>query len=78
MEDRTLGNAVSGHPGLRVPGAFDGFELALRAVLGQQVSVKAATTLAAISLRRDNLSTFPPVLVDNHNNGTDNLTPENG
>ena len=28
-----------------MPGAFDGFELALRAVLGQQVSVKAATTL---------------------------------
>jgi AraC family transcriptional regulator of adaptative response / DNA-3-methyladenine glycosylase II len=34
-------------PGLRVPGAFDPFELAVRAVLGQQVSVKAATTLAA-------------------------------
>lgn len=33
------------HPGLRVPGALDGFELALRAVLGQQVTVKAATTL---------------------------------
>lgn len=32
-------------PGLRVPGAFDGFELALRAVLGQQVSVRAASTL---------------------------------
>lgn len=32
-------------PGLRVPGAFDGFELALRAVLGQQVTVKAASTL---------------------------------
>lgn len=32
-------------PGLRIPGAVDGFELALRAVLGQQVSVKAATTL---------------------------------
>jgi AraC family transcriptional regulator of adaptative response / DNA-3-methyladenine glycosylase II len=31
---------------LRVPGAFDGFELAVRAVLGQQISVKAATTLA--------------------------------
>ena len=31
--------------GLRVPGAFDGFELALRAVLGQQVSVKGASTL---------------------------------
>ncbi len=32
-------------PGLRVPGAMDGFELALRAVLGQQITVKAATTL---------------------------------
>ncbi|GAA6616515.1 AlkA N-terminal domain-containing protein [Scytonema sp. NUACC26] len=32
-------------PGLRVPGAFDGFEVAARAILGQQVSVKAATTL---------------------------------
>ena len=31
---------------MRVPGAFDGFELAVRAVMGQQVSVKAATTLA--------------------------------
>jgi AraC family transcriptional regulator of adaptative response / DNA-3-methyladenine glycosylase II len=29
-----------------VPGAFDGFELAIRAILGQQVTVKAATTLA--------------------------------
>lgn len=34
------------HSGLRVPGAFDGFELACRAILGQQVSVKAADTLA--------------------------------
>lgn len=33
------------YPGLRVPGAFDGFEVAVRAILGQQVSVKAATTL---------------------------------
>ena len=33
-------------PGLRVPGAFDGFELAVRAVLGQRISVRAATTLA--------------------------------
>ena len=36
-----------GHRGLRVPGAFDGFELALRAILGQQVTVKGATTLSA-------------------------------
>ena len=34
-------------PGVRVPGAFDGFELAVRTVLGQQVSVAAATTLCA-------------------------------
>lgn len=32
--------------GLRVPGAIDGFELAVRAILGQQVSVRGATTLA--------------------------------
>jgi 3-methyladenine DNA glycosylase/8-oxoguanine DNA glycosylase len=32
--------------GLRVPGAWDPFELAVRAILGQQVSVRAATTLA--------------------------------
>lgn len=40
-----LSSRVSRVPGLRVPGAFDGFELALRAVLGQQVTVKAATTI---------------------------------
>ena len=34
-------------PGVRVPGAWDAFEIAVRAVLGQQVSVKAATTFAA-------------------------------
>jgi AraC family transcriptional regulator of adaptative response / DNA-3-methyladenine glycosylase II len=44
--DPLLAPAVKRLPGLRVPGAFDGFELAVRAVLGQQVSVKAATTLA--------------------------------
>ena len=34
-------------PGQRLPGAWDGFELAVRAVLGQQISVAAARTLAA-------------------------------
>ncbi|MGQ0510986.1 MAG: AlkA N-terminal domain-containing protein [Betaproteobacteria bacterium] len=33
-------------PGLRVPGAFDGFEVAVRAILGQQVTVAAARTVA--------------------------------
>jgi AraC family transcriptional regulator of adaptative response / DNA-3-methyladenine glycosylase II len=41
-----LGPLARQAPGIRVPGAFDGFELAVRAVLGQQVSVAAAHTLA--------------------------------
>lgn len=44
-QDPRLASLVAARPGLRVPGALDGFELALRAVLGQQVTVKAATTL---------------------------------
>lgn len=41
-----LGPLADARPGLRVPGAFDGFEMAVRAVLGQQVTVRAASTLA--------------------------------
>jgi AraC family transcriptional regulator of adaptative response / DNA-3-methyladenine glycosylase II len=44
--DSRLASVVERCPGLRVPGAFDGFELTVRAILGQRVSVKAATTLA--------------------------------
>ncbi len=44
--DPLLADAVARNPGLRVPGAFDGFELAVRAVLGQQITVSGATTLA--------------------------------
>ena len=44
--DLLLAGAVAARPGLRVPGAFDGFELAARAILGQQITVKAATTIA--------------------------------
>jgi len=43
--DPILGGAFNSEPGLRVPGCWDGFELAVRAILGQQVSVKGATTL---------------------------------
>ncbi|MCA0175103.1 MAG: helix-turn-helix domain-containing protein [Proteobacteria bacterium] len=42
-----LGPLAEGAEGLRLPGAFDGFELAVRAVLGQQVTVAAARTLAS-------------------------------
>lgn len=41
-----LFNIIKQYPGLRIPGSFNGFELAVRAILGQQISVKAATTLA--------------------------------
>ncbi len=41
-----LARQLEADPGLRVPGCWDGFELAIRAILGQQVSVKGATTLA--------------------------------
>jgi AraC family transcriptional regulator of adaptative response / DNA-3-methyladenine glycosylase II len=44
--DRLLARSVRRRPGLRVPGAFDGFEIAVRAILGQQCSVAAARTLS--------------------------------
>ena len=44
--DRLLAPLVAARPGLRVPGAFDPFELAVRAILGQQISVARATQLA--------------------------------
>jgi AraC family transcriptional regulator of adaptative response / DNA-3-methyladenine glycosylase II len=44
--DQRLHTWLRAYPGLRVPGAWDGWELAVRAIVGQQVSVKAAITLA--------------------------------
>jgi len=50
IEARLAGTGLASHvrarPGLRVPGAVDGFEIAARAVLGQQISVAGARTLA--------------------------------
>jgi len=46
-KDPVLAPLVAKRPGLRVPGAWDGFELAIRAVLGQQITVTAAVRLAA-------------------------------
>ncbi|MFC0402435.1 DNA-3-methyladenine glycosylase family protein [Paraburkholderia rhizosphaerae] len=43
--DPWLAPLVDAAPGLRVPGAWSGFELVVRAIVGQQVSVKAATTI---------------------------------
>ena len=78
---RALGNqrlfkrACAAHAGIRLPGAWDPFELDVRAILGQQVSVKAATTMAgrlaakwgeAITTEHgvDRLFPWPATLVD--------------
>lgn len=45
-KDSILAPLVAARPGLRVPGAWDGFELAVRAILGQQITVSAAARLA--------------------------------
>lgn len=45
-QDVTLKKSIMQNPGLRVPGAFDGFEMAVRAILGQQITVQAATKIA--------------------------------
>jgi DNA-3-methyladenine glycosylase II len=44
--DPLMARLIAEHPGLRVPGAWDGLELAIRAVLGQQITVVAAIRLA--------------------------------
>lgn len=60
--DPVLGPLIEARPGLRIPGAWDGFELAVRAVLGQQVSVAGARTLASRIVDRfgDPLPGAPP------------------
>src|SRR5262249_38927600 len=44
--DKALAPMIAKRPGVRLPGAIDPFEASIRALLGQQVSVAAATTLA--------------------------------
>jgi AraC family transcriptional regulator of adaptative response / DNA-3-methyladenine glycosylase II len=50
--DSRLRACLRQDPGVRVPGAWDGFELTIRAILGQQISVVAATTLSGRIARR--------------------------
>lgn len=59
-KDKFLRRLLRRSPGVRVPGAWDGFELTVRAILGQQISVKAATTLAGrIAARYGESITLP-------------------
>lgn len=50
--DPWLASLVQKRPGLRVPGAFSGFELVVRTIVGQQVSVKGATTIVGRLVQR--------------------------
>jgi AraC family transcriptional regulator of adaptative response / DNA-3-methyladenine glycosylase II len=51
-QDPLIAARLDSMPGLRVPGAFDSFELSVRAVLGQQVSVAGASTLTGRLVQR--------------------------
>lgn len=50
--DPALRRLLARHGGIRVPGAWSGFEITVRAILGQQVSVKGATTVAGRLAKR--------------------------
>ena len=50
--DPLVGPRLRARPGLRVPGTWDGFETGVRAILGQQVSVRGASTLAGRLVER--------------------------
>jgi AraC family transcriptional regulator of adaptative response / DNA-3-methyladenine glycosylase II len=58
--DELLAPLVAARPGVRVPGCCDGFELAVRAVLGQQVSLAAARTMAGRLAARFGTALDPP------------------
>ena len=57
---KALGPMAARHPGLRLPGAIDGFEVAVRAILGQQVTVKGATTIAGRFVKAFGVSVATP------------------
>jgi AraC family transcriptional regulator of adaptative response / DNA-3-methyladenine glycosylase II len=72
--DPLLSPSVERRPGLRVPGAWDGFEMAVRAILGQQISVSAATKLAGTLVAalgrplKDSRFAFPSAAVVSESN----------
>jgi AraC family transcriptional regulator of adaptative response / DNA-3-methyladenine glycosylase II len=64
--DRRIAAIVRHQPGLRTPGGWDAFEIAIRAILGQQISVLAARSLAAklVALSTKPLALAHPALTD--------------
>ncbi|TKB45115.1 DNA-3-methyladenine glycosylase 2 family protein [Thalassotalea mangrovi] len=71
-KDQRLAIIVADTPGLRLPGCWDIFEFTIRAILGQQITVKAATTLAGRIAKRFGAMVSLP---DNLNAKVDNLFP---
>lgn len=74
IADRTVGPLVAARPGLRVPGTWDAFEIGVRAIVGQQVTVAGASTIAGRLVERHGAAvpgpagpglthTFPPAAV---------------
>jgi AraC family transcriptional regulator of adaptative response / DNA-3-methyladenine glycosylase II len=59
LRDASLAPLIAARPGLRAPGGWDGFELAVRAVVGQQITVRAAIGLAGELVKRYG-ETAPP------------------
>lgn len=60
-QDALLAPLIAARPGLRMPAGWDAFEVAVRAVLGQQVSVAAATTLARRLVERHGRPLATPI-----------------
>ncbi|WP_135080992.1 DNA-3-methyladenine glycosylase 2 family protein [Terasakiella sp. SH-1] len=57
--DEALAPLIAQTPGLRLPGAWDSFEIAVRAIIGQQISVKGARTICSRLVGRINTGLFP-------------------
>jgi AraC family transcriptional regulator of adaptative response / DNA-3-methyladenine glycosylase II len=74
--DAVLKARLGRRPLVRVPGAWDAFELAMRAVLGQQVSVGAATTLAGRVARRYGTPLPPELGAQFSRYGLDTVFPQ--
>lgn len=73
-EDPALAAAVAAVPGIRLPGAADGLEIAVKALLGQQVSVRAARTTGARLVARLGAA-VPLDLTDTEEGGATDASP---
>jgi AraC family transcriptional regulator of adaptative response / DNA-3-methyladenine glycosylase II len=73
--DASLKPLIAKRPGLRTPGGWDGFELAVRAILGQQVSVAAARKLAGKLVVRTSPAVSPDLTGDERLNAVFPIAP---